>query len=148
MLLVLIHRVGLLRLVDVALIVFVLATVFLNCMIDRRIRLQILFVENTVFNVFEFFEGLDDSALLAHMDLSTALLYFFKALILAVELLTLEIGDTSWSPIIELRGVIHYSAQSLTIIKHKLAEVTIDSDHSADGLRLGLPHGLLIHQLL
>ena len=102
MLLVLIHRVGLLRLVDVALIVFVLATVFLDCMIDRRIRLQILFVENTVFNVFEFFKGLDDSALLAHMDLSTALLYFFKALILAVELLTLEIGDTSWSPIIEL----------------------------------------------
>ena len=88
-------------LINITFIVFVLSSIFLHCTLDRLITIQILLVEDAVFNVFEFVEGFNDCSFLTDVDLAAAFFYFFQALVLAVQLLLLEVGYTSRGTVVE-----------------------------------------------
>ena len=134
---------GLLRLVKFTLIVLILAAILLHRMVDRRIRLQVFLIENTVLNVLKFAECSDDSALLTDMNFAATFLHFLKAFVLAVQLLAFEVSDTSGS-IFKFRCIVDHCAQTLSVVEYKLAEVAIDCDHTTYVLWLRLPQRLLI----
>ena len=58
--------------IKVGVIVFVASQIVINCSSNRRVRLEILFVENAVLDASEVVKGRDYGLVLAHIDFARA----------------------------------------------------------------------------
>ena len=119
----------LLRWVNIAVIILILATVLSNGVGDCRVRIQVALIEDieAVFYCLKLVISFYNSSLLADMDLSRALLYFLKTFVLSVELLLFEVGDACRCSVFKLRCIVHNSTQPLPIVFQELLEIAIVS---------------------
>lgn len=120
----------LLRRVNIAVIVLILAIVLSNGVGDCWVWIQVALIEDieAVFNCLKLVISFHNSSLLADMDLSRALFYLLKTLVLSIELLLFEVCDAWRCSVFEFWRIVNYSTQPLSIIFQELLEIDIVSN--------------------
>lgn len=103
------------RLKHIRLIVLVPLFTLLDCGVHGWVRLEVPLVEDTIFDAFKLFESFHDGTFLANVDFVGTLLDILDRLILVVQFLRLEVGNSGRCTIAKGTSVIDHRGCPLLI---------------------------------